>query len=293
MDFNNDGLVDLIVGERNGYVNYFRRQSDGSLTSEGRIQASGSELDVGENSAPFLFDWNNDGMLDLIVGRAATSGGSLHLYLNQGTPENAVFTSYTPVMKGSSPVSYSRSVPHMEDMNADGLVDLLVGEDYGHTYYLENTGSVGAPVFTTSAAITVNGTPFAWPNGQTDATVFVNDWNEDGVLDIIQGNYVKNIWVFFGISTSVENSFENGVSLTLLSNPVQGSLSYTISSDQPVPVTVSLMSMDGRMVNRWDLGTINGVTGHTHAVSELPSGIYTMVSSVNECISCQQIVIIR
>ena len=297
MDFNNDGLDDLIVGERDGYVNFYRRLGNGSLTSEGRIQAGSSDLDVGHNSAPFVFDWDNDGLLDLIVGRESTSGGSLHLFLNQGTPENAVFTSFTPVMKGSSPVTWPRSIPHMEDMDGDGLMDLLVGEDNGHTYYLENEGTVGAPLFNSSAAITVNGSPFAWPSGQTDCTVYVNDWDEDGVLDIIQGNYIKNVWVFLGSTVGVEdyNSQEvySGVLLRLHANPIDSSFEYTVSCDQPTAVAVALWGMDGRVVGKWDLGMLNGVSEHIHTVSSLPNGVYTMVTSANGVMSSRQIAIVH
>ncbi len=297
MDFNNDGLDDLIVGEREGFVNYFRRLADGTLTSEGRIQSGAADLDVGNNSAPFVYDWNNDGLLDLIVGREATSGGSVHLFLNEGTEETAVFDGFTPVMKGSSPVSWSRSIPHMRDMNDDGLTDLLVGEDNGHTYYLENSGSVGSPVFTTSPAISVNGSAYAWPSGQTDCTVYVNDWNEDGVLDIIQGNYVKNVWVFLGNSVSVEGSTSQAVgpevSIDLYTNPLFNSLNYSLTSAQPVSVAISIVGMDGRIVQQWDLGVLQGSSDHIHNVSDLPCGVYSMVVQAGSEMSSRQIAVIR
>lgn len=297
MDFNNDGLDDLILGERDGYVTYYRRLSNGSLTSEGRIQAGNIDLDVDGNSAPCVFDWNNDGLLDLVIGRDFTAGGSIRLFLNSGTPSKAVFSTYTPVMRGSSPITWSRSVPHMRDMDGDGLVDLMVAEDRGRTFYLRNEGAVGAPVFKTSSRVTVNGSQFAWPSGQTDGTIYIDDWNEDGTLDMLQGNYVKNLWVFLGNPVDVwENTntvFNSGMSVTLLSNPVNTSLKYSVFTDRPVALSVSLWDMDGRVVEEWNLGTLQGASEHVHALLDLPNGVYSMVLSAGNEMSYRQVAVIK
>lgn len=294
MDLNDDGLDDLIVGERNGYVNYYRRLAGGALTSEGRIQASGTDIDVGTNSAPFLFDWDNDGDLDLLVGRESASGGSVRLYINSGTPQNHVFTTFTPVQVGTSNIAWSRSVPHMADMNGDGLLDLLVGEDYGHTYYLQNEGSIGNPVFNTYSAVTVNGSPFAWPSGQTDTTVWVNDWNEDGTPDIVQGNYSTNLWVFIGNTTAVHDfnqpAIGNGPCLQVLSNPASGSLAYSVSSPSEGQVTMLLYGADGRIVASWEQ---NGNTTSQRDISDLPAGTYTLVMNAGDATASKRIALIR
>ena len=294
MDLNNDGLDDLIVGERNGYVNYYRRLSDGSLTSEGRIQASGTDIDVGTNSAPFMFDWDNDGDLDLLAGREITAGGSIWLYINSGTPADHLFTTYTPVQVGTSNISWSRSVPTMADMNGDGLLDLVVGEDNGHNYYLENEGSIGSPDFNSYSAVTVNGSPFSWPSGQTDTTVWIDDWNQDGTPDIIQGNYATNLWVFLGNSTGTADFSEAvpppGLTLELASNPVSGVLSYSLSSDMSGSAFMALYGTDGRVVASWSHqadGTVN------RSVSTLPSGTYMLTATSGGSTVSTRLAIVR
>lgn len=197
MDFNADGLLDLIVGERNGYVNYFRRKPDDTLTTEPDIKANGTPIDVGENSAPFVVDWDEDGLLDLLIGNDT---GNLRLYLNSGTPTAHAFTTYSLIEVNGSPVDYSRTVPHVIDFNLDGKKDVIFGEDYGAVYYLENTGTNAAPLFLTASKLKSDGTPIQWPSGQTDTTVYLTDWNEDGRLDLLLGNYVKNVYLYPGLA---------------------------------------------------------------------------------------------
>jgi len=232
VDFNNDGLLDLIVGERNGFVNYFRRKLDGTLTAEPDIEANGGTIDVGNNSAPFVVDWDEDGLLDLVVGDET---GNLRLYLNSGTPAVHAFTTYSLVEVNGSPVDYSRTVPHVIDLNLDGKKDVVFGEDNGAVYYLENTGTHAAPLFGTISKLKSDGTPIQWPSGQTDTTVFFTDWDGDGRPDLLLGNYVKNVYLYPGLAplavshNQISAASGLSVDLTLDAGTVHGGRNYLVT----------------------------------------------------------------
>jgi len=70
-DWNEDGLIDLLVGDTNGKITlYINNGTKGNpdLTSKGYIKASGSSIDVGNRASPVVVDWDNDGKKDLVVG---------------------------------------------------------------------------------------------------------------------------------------------------------------------------------------------------------------------------------
>jgi hypothetical protein len=201
VDFNDDDLLDLIVGDRDGFINHFRRKPDQTLTAEPDIVANGTTIDMGTNSAPFIVDWNEDGLLDMVVGNE--SPGHVRIYLNSGTPLSYLFTTYTTVMKGGTMVTHSRSCPHVADLNLDGKKDVIIGEDYGSVYYLKNVGTQAAPLFNTEVKLNANGSPITWPSGQTDTRVWVDDWNEDGLPDLVLGNYAKNVHLYLHVPGSL------------------------------------------------------------------------------------------
>ena len=72
LDVDHDGDVDLVLGSADGTLRYF--QSSGGLTPAFTEQTGAANpfdgIDVGERSAPFVFDLNGDGRLDMIVGGA-------------------------------------------------------------------------------------------------------------------------------------------------------------------------------------------------------------------------------
>lgn len=193
MDFNSDGYLDIITGDRYGTVSFFSGMAGGTLTEEPDIIANGATIDVGNNSAPHMIDWNEDGLLDLILGNET---GNIRIYLNSGTPSLYNFTTYTTLQAGGSAIRYYRCCPHVTDLDLDGKKDVLVGEDYGYVYFFKNTGTNAAPVLVAGEKLKANGIVIKWPSGQTDTRVWADDWDGDGLPDLLLGNYAKNVHLY-------------------------------------------------------------------------------------------------
>ena len=78
---------------------------DGTSTFEAgvRIAAGGEAIDVRVGHlVPCAVDWNNDGKKDLVVGQF--SGGSIRLYLNDGTDTEPVFKDFALLEAGGKPI---------------------------------------------------------------------------------------------------------------------------------------------------------------------------------------------
>lgn len=81
-DLDGDIDPDMIVGAVDGKLYYF--ENTGSFTSPNFVLTTPNfqNIDVGGSSAPFLFDMDDDGDLDLLIGE---EDGNLNYYSNDGT----------------------------------------------------------------------------------------------------------------------------------------------------------------------------------------------------------------
>ena len=72
-----------------------------AFRDEFQIYSSGEELEAGWNSSPTVFDWNNDGLNDLVIACLeeidSVKVGTVHFYPNSGTNENPIFTGFTRI----------------------------------------------------------------------------------------------------------------------------------------------------------------------------------------------------
>lgn len=187
MDWNEDGLKDLLVGEQSGNVRYYRNVgTPGSpfLTFEGLLMAGGYPIEVDQHSFPWIDDWNEDGLKDLLVG---SIDGRFWLFINVGTNSDPVFNTseYLTLANGFEIDLGSRSAPVVTDLNGDGLKDIASGNIDGCVFFFENYGTNADPLLAAPDTLKM-GTIMINPGPTTRATPI--DWNADGLMDLVVGS---------------------------------------------------------------------------------------------------------
>lgn len=144
-DWDGNGVPDLLLGEGTYSVNTIRLFPDAARAS---AQSPPREiaLYVGQDRtflAPFAYDWDGDGDLDLFV---CDADGRLTAHRRDAAslaaPVDCTFES------GSSPLAYC--TPQPCDWNADGIMDIIWGEPFGRVFVAlgkEKGGTVFAAPF--------------------------------------------------------------------------------------------------------------------------------------------------
>lgn len=159
-DYNADGKKDLLIGNFGYYVNNSLKaqltfyENIGTLAQPAyslitRDYASFSTYSL-NNAMPTVGDVDNDGDTDILIG---TSNGQIHWLKNAGGVGNPCNFSALSINAFSFTTFYSVAAPQLFDVDADGKLDLLIGNKNGSIAYYKNTGS-GTPLTPTFSLIT-------------------------------------------------------------------------------------------------------------------------------------------
>lgn len=142
VDWDGDGILDLLVGDQEGRIHFFKGQQVGALELDTGFLLQDTEgiIQVGGFAAPTAIDWNEDGYLDLLIGDATGEitlflGDSVGALINQGK-----LTGEHPNYFGTNNINVGHfAVPVVFDFNHDGKKDLLTGHlEYGSPYAIDN-----------------------------------------------------------------------------------------------------------------------------------------------------------
>ena len=122
-DLDGDGDLDLICGGFTG-LNYYENTGSMSSPDFQHIEGYFADLEAGSNPVPSFGDLDDDGDADLVLG--FSESGEVRIYPNTGDPGTAVFSeANNEYLSDVGLYAY----PWLNDLDADGDLDLLVGRD--------------------------------------------------------------------------------------------------------------------------------------------------------------------
>ncbi len=147
-DLDGDGDLDLLVGTkiepdnfRTGGLYWF--ENTGSATAPAFQLRDRLPVAPAFHYAPALGDLDGDGRPDLVLGQFHAPLAWYHNEGGNGPPRfTLVDSAFVSLPHGSN------AVPTLADIDADGDLDLFVGESSGRILFFRNDGTPGQPRFT-------------------------------------------------------------------------------------------------------------------------------------------------
>jgi len=194
-DIDDDGDLDLFVGQYSGSIAYFENIGSPENPSFATPSVNPFSLtDVGTAASPTFADIDDDGDLDAFVGEIS---GSTYFFENVGTPTTPSFGPVTTDPFGLvnvalvlplTPVVFSS--PAFADVDGDGDLDAFIGAYTGHCVFMRNLGSPSVPAFGTASILPQIG------DVGFNATPALVDIDADGDFDIFVGELSRSVHFF-------------------------------------------------------------------------------------------------
>jgi hypothetical protein len=239
VDWNNDSLPDLVVGDGGGiqtmgrvrvYLN-IGTATEPIFTNHFYVIADGMQLSWPASGCQGVFPrvvyWDADERKDLLIG---TSDGKVRIYLNTNTDDAPVFDAGAFLRVGPTPGEKvdiqvtARATPITTDWNEDGRKDLVVGSYDGKIHLFINEGTDTAPDFLAETFAQEDGADLVVEGNRSSPALC--DVDDDGKKDLISGNTYGELLYYRNIGTDAAPAFSGyeavtseGVPIQLPSNP--------------------------------------------------------------------------
>ena len=247
-DLDGDGDKDMLVGNEAGTLFYFEntaqpgQPADFTLTNQ-----EYQNIDAGSYSAPQLFDLDDDGLEDLVIGRR---NGTITCYRNTGTASNPEYSFFTDSLGRVDVRNPNRSIfgyciPHFF-RDGTGEIHLFAGSEFGEIFYYDN---IRGNLDGTFNLVMKN---YLWIDEGLRSAVTTGNLNGDGYPDMIVGNYSGGLGYFEGTAappagTGEEPSIDYGIHV--FPNPAHDFLHIEYPREAGVKIIkISLMDFSGKEI---------------------------------------------
>ncbi len=248
-DLDGDGDLDMLLGNSNGKLYYFENQAGaGNPLSFAPPVPDYQGIDAGDASTPQIWDLDNDGVLDLIIGNKK---GTLHYYHNTGTTQNPVFQYITDSL-GKVDVRDAfmswegYSVPCFFKTAGDTSRLFLGSLKGGLSYYKGIDGNL-ADTFTEVSQ------DYLYLKDGTNSSVAVFNFDNDAYPDMVMGNTCGGLAYYKGsvpLLSGIPSSLGQGtLDVSVYPNPANDECWVECSSGQRIhDLSYALYTMDARFV---------------------------------------------
>lgn len=247
-DLDNDGDKDLLLGLENGTLVYYQNTSVAPAMSFAApiinyTDNLGNTISAGQYASPQLFDLNEDGLLDLIIGKKT---GELLYYKNIGSASSPSFELTNNLLGNidiatTTPDGYP--IPHF--FNFNDTISLFLGAVDGKLLYykdIENNLNSGN-------SFTLVSDNFLGINTGAYSSFWLNDIDNDGFLNMFVGQDLGGLYHFEvdPNSTATINELNNELEISLFPNPTNGKI--TLFTSNTAPLKLSVIDIYGKVIH--------------------------------------------
>ncbi len=299
-DLDNDGDLDLILGEDKSYsiygdfnkIRYYKNTGSSSVpifteqfNSDNPFDTITNNLEYFDEFDPVLVDIDNDGDLDLFVSEEDRP--SIYYFKNTGTASAPVFTQQTgadnPFSTLPEEIDYRPRLA-FADLDKDGDFDLVVGyqeydyDNYSYDWklgYFKNTGTPNALAFSWE---TGSGNPLGEFTGMSNPAPTFADLDNDGDMDLFTGQEDGSIKYYKNTSaiTGTKSIQDISSSLSVYPNPASDHATLSLKNRLEGNCEITLKNLQGMEINKESISKSAFEYNYTLNISDLSPGIYVV-----------------
>jgi len=294
-DINDDGNIDMIIGDNNGELYLFK--NDSSIISEWPtfLDYELLNIDVGSFAAPQLIDLNRDGLLDLVIGeRMGIDNGvynGINYYQNIGSPTNPEFEDYTPELVSGefdenqneimvkslggiylADPTYLTAYTAPQIFESNNVFHLAIGTEQGKVFLYDNLELIDNNTSTTllnlESEFNLISDDLLNNTNSIHSKIAIKDLNNDNLPDVIRGNASGGLELFLANSFNISNLNTDLEEIEIFPNPNNGHFNIQLPLNNNGILTI--YSILGKRILNKKIKSDKKI----YQISNIKSGIY-------------------